>query len=242
MSATQPGAWHILLVDDEEADYILTQSMLGQARKQAVALDWASSYEDGLQMLQKNRYDAVLVDYDLKIRTGIELIREAVAQDYPSPLILYSGASTHEADVEAMEAGATLYLAKDEANPLLLERSLRYAIERKRVEEALKEANQTLQNQAEELEVQAEEFTTSQAHGISVAGGADTGPVPDHEILRQRRLDRAVRPGCGLEVPLGVVEEDAVIPILAFLLEPAVTQMVIVGGEERLLPDELANA
>ncbi|RPJ38318.1 MAG: PAS domain S-box protein, partial [Chloroflexi bacterium] len=66
----------------------------------------------------------------------IELIREATAQGYASPLILYTSREGYAVDVEATQAGAAHYLAKGEVTPLLLERTLRYAIAQKRAEHA----------------------------------------------------------------------------------------------------------
>jgi PAS domain S-box-containing protein len=128
--------WRILHVDDDEDDFILTRSMLEMAHGSTILLEWASTYEMGHQMLKDNYYDAALIDYDLGANTGVELIREFVQRGYQSPLILYTGRGSYEVDVEAMHAGATIYLPKGEANPLSLERSIRYAIERKQTEEA----------------------------------------------------------------------------------------------------------
>jgi PAS domain S-box-containing protein len=134
MEAQSEETWQILLVDDDEDDYCLARTMLRQARGRRIELEWASTFTAGEQKLRSNHYHAVLVDYDLGGRSGIELIRETVARGYPAPLILYTGRGSSEVDVEAMQAGATLYVTKSEATPLLLERSLRYAIERKRLE------------------------------------------------------------------------------------------------------------
>src|SRR5690606_14840240 len=58
------------------------------------------------------------------------------------PTILLTGEGRANLDIEALQTGAADYLAKDEINPLLLERSIRYAIERKRSEEALRESEE----------------------------------------------------------------------------------------------------
>ena len=100
-----------------------------------IELEWASNFVAGQQKLRSNHYHAVLVDYDLGSRTGIELIRETVDRGYPAPLILYTGGS-YDVDVEAMQAGATLYVTKSEATSLA-GAFLRYAIERKRMEAEL---------------------------------------------------------------------------------------------------------
>lgn len=129
--------WRILLVDDDEDDYFLTRHMLKSSRGREIKLDWANTYRAGMKKLDSDHYQAVLVDYDLGEKTGIELIRELSNRGYPAPLILYTGRGSLEVDVEAMQAGATLYLTKEEANPLLLERFIRYAIERKHAEATL---------------------------------------------------------------------------------------------------------
>lgn len=152
MNESGQARWHILLVDDDEDDYLLTRNMLRQAQGRQVTLDWAPAYPEGRLRLQADHYDAVLVDYDLGPQTGIDFIREAVAMEYPAPLILYTGRGNYEVDVEAMQAGATLYLAKSDANPLLLERFIRYAIERKRMEQERKPAEQALHEKEASLQ------------------------------------------------------------------------------------------
>ena len=135
-------SWTILHIDDDEDDFILTRSMLAQAQSRKITLEWASSLEEGRDKLRANNYDAVLVDYDLGLVTGIALIRDMVAEGYTAPLILYTGRGSYAVDVEAMQAGATMYLSKSEATPLLLERIIRYAIERKQTELAQAETQE----------------------------------------------------------------------------------------------------
>lgn len=127
--------WKILLIDDDEDDYYLTRHMLSEAHGAHCDLEWVRSFEDGQKVLQKNgHYDAVLMDYDLGSGSGIELIRQATQGGYPAPFVLLTGRGSHEVDVEAMQAGAIVYLTKSEVNSMLLERSIRYAIERNRIE------------------------------------------------------------------------------------------------------------
>lgn len=144
-----PDSWRILYIEDDEDDYILAREMLSQAWDRKIQLDWAASYIEGQQKLASDEYDAVLVDYDLGLDTGIHLIRE-YSSDYPAPLILFTGRGSREVDQEALQAGATLYLSKNEANPLLLERVIRYAIQLKQRETELRHARQRLEQELEE--------------------------------------------------------------------------------------------
>jgi two-component system, cell cycle sensor histidine kinase and response regulator CckA len=67
----------------------------------------------------------------------LELIREEIAREVKVPMIMVTGRGRFEIDVEAMRAGAADYLSKDQLNSPFLERTIRYALERRRVEEEL---------------------------------------------------------------------------------------------------------
>jgi PAS domain S-box-containing protein len=137
--------WNILLIDDDEEDYLITRYLLSEIRGVECQLEWVSSLEAGRQALEARVFDAALVDYDLGVGKGLDLIREVVATGYTSPMILLTGHGSYEVDLEAMQAGASLYLTKEEVNPRVLERTIRYAIEYKRVVQALQEAHDGLE-------------------------------------------------------------------------------------------------
>jgi PAS domain S-box-containing protein len=143
--------WKILLVDDDEDDFLLVKEMLSEAHQGKCELIWQDTYESGKESLLTNSFDAALIDYDLGLHTGLELIREAINAGIRTAIILFTGRGSFEVDLEAMQAGATLYLTKGETSALMLERGIRYAIERKQYEEALAEANALLIKQKAEL-------------------------------------------------------------------------------------------
>jgi PAS domain S-box-containing protein len=151
--------WRILLVDDDEDDYVLIRQMIAEARERKFVLEWASTFKAGKELLEVDRsFDAVIVDYDLRSDTGIELIRAAVAQQYPAPFLLLTGHGTYELDVQAMEAGAADYLSKGEINAVFLERAIRYTIEQKRHETILHENEAELRKNSEALRESEERF------------------------------------------------------------------------------------
>jgi signal transduction histidine kinase/HPt (histidine-containing phosphotransfer) domain-containing protein len=133
----------VLLIEDDEDDYILTRELLSEVKVGKYALDWASSYEDGLAVARRGEHHVCLVDYRLGERSGVQLIREAREYGLNTPMILLTGHGNHDVDVEAMEAGATDYLVKDETPAARFERTIRYAVElnteRTRAEEKLAE-------------------------------------------------------------------------------------------------------
>ncbi len=122
----------VLLVEDDEDDFILTRDVCDEIRSWKFELDWVRTYEAGLNAAVANRHDICLVDYRLGAQTGIELISAAIAGGCQSPIILLTGLGEHEVDVAAMRAGAADYLVKQRLDATHLERTVRYAIERKR--------------------------------------------------------------------------------------------------------------
>jgi PAS domain S-box-containing protein len=149
INTKEEQSWRILHIDDDEDDHIIVQAMLNEAQSRTVKVEWADNPVHARKKLESNAYHAVLVDYDLGVGSGIELIRELNAQGYEPPLILLTGRGNYQVDVEAMHAGATLYLTKNEINPLLLERSIRYAIERKQTETQLRLSEENLSTLAD---------------------------------------------------------------------------------------------
>jgi signal transduction histidine kinase len=127
----------VLIADDDEDDYILTRELLRRVGQQHVRMDWTPSYEAALEAIEQNQHDVYLFDYHLGQSDGLELMREAMARGCKAPIILLTGNDAWETDVEAMKAGAADFLVKGQFDARLLERSIRYAIERKRAQEEL---------------------------------------------------------------------------------------------------------
>ncbi|HEY5913172.1 MAG TPA: response regulator, partial [Verrucomicrobiae bacterium] len=126
------GLTRVLLVEDDEDDYVLTRLLLSEISRQRFVLDWARTFEEGLERLCRKEHDVVLVDYRLGARNGIELLRAANDRGCQAPVILLTGSGQHQVDLEAMEAGAADYLVKSSLQANSLERSIRYAIQRRR--------------------------------------------------------------------------------------------------------------
>lgn len=135
---------NVLLVEDDEDDYILVRDLLAEISPDRYVLIWERSYDAGLEAIDQCRHDVCLLDYGLESHTGLELLRAAIKNGSRMPIIFLTGQGAYEIDVEAMKAGAADYLIKDEINALVLDRSIRYAIERKRIEGELRESQQQL--------------------------------------------------------------------------------------------------
>jgi two-component system cell cycle sensor histidine kinase/response regulator CckA len=127
----------ILLVDDDEDDYVITRDLLTEIKGDKFSLEWVDNYEAALAAMEHNQHDVYLIDYRLGEQTGLELLSEAIENGCIAPLILLTGQGDRAVDVEAMKRGAADYLVKGQIDAPLLERSIRYAIERKQTEKAM---------------------------------------------------------------------------------------------------------
>lgn len=132
------------MVEDNEDDYLLTKEMLNELPTFVFQLEWVSRADAALDLMEQNQHDVYLLDYDLGKHTGLYVLRSAVARGCKGPIIFLTGQVDHDVDMAAMEAGAVHYLVKNQIDGPLLERSLRYAIEQKRVEAEVAEMQQKL--------------------------------------------------------------------------------------------------
>lgn len=141
----------VLLVEDDEDDYLLTKDLLAEISSKKYDLEWVSDFEGGRLAMAEQRHDVYLVDYRLGPSNGLELLREAVQNNCPAPVILLTGLGTPEIDRAAMNAGAADYLVKGQITSDLLQRSITHSIQRKKTELKLRASEERLR-QAQKLE------------------------------------------------------------------------------------------
>ncbi len=135
----------VLLVEDDEDDYILTRELLTDVFGGQLSLDWVDTYDVALTTIGLHHHDVYLIDYRLGSHNGLELLQAAIAQGCRVPIILLTGQDDHDVDVAAMKAGAADYLLKNHMDAPLLERAIRYAIERMRTLDALRASESRLE-------------------------------------------------------------------------------------------------
>lgn len=130
----------ILLIEDDEDDYVLTSELLAEVKSTRYEIDWVSKYADAMPALRSGCYDVCLIDYRLGEGNGIDLLREAAAAGCYTPMILLTGQGDKEIDIEATEAGAADYLVKGKIEAAVLERAIRYAKAKGRMLETMRES------------------------------------------------------------------------------------------------------
>lgn len=121
---------NVLIIDDDEDDFFITSQYLKDITEFNVTCNWCFNSDEALQKLKDNHYDAYFIDYRLGARTGLEILKEAVDESCTKPVILLTGKGNAQIDRLAVEHGAYDYLIKGDLTSEVLERSLRYAVER----------------------------------------------------------------------------------------------------------------
>jgi PAS domain S-box-containing protein len=124
------GKKHILMIDDDEDDFFLVNALLQDISPDQYALEWAPSYQEGVKAIATRAHDLYLVDYRLGAHTGIDVLHHFRNLGYKAPVILFTGKGDYHIDKEAMLAGASDYLVKSEINAALLERAIRYTLDK----------------------------------------------------------------------------------------------------------------
>ncbi len=135
-TSTQPV--RILIVDDDEDDFILTSGFINTIEDKTFEIQWCYSYKAALDHIASKHFHLYFVDYRLGAKTGIDLLAEAMNMHCEEPIILLTGKGNSAVDQQAMRMGAVDYLVKSELTPEKLERCIRYSLERAASTKALR--------------------------------------------------------------------------------------------------------
>ena len=131
---------NVLLIEDNPADARLVREALKETADPGYRVEWVRRLSIGLDRLAQGGIDVLLLDLGLPDSQGLATLAAVHASAQHMPVVVLSGAVDEQFAVEAVQASAQDYLVKTYANRHVLTRSLRYAIERKRGEEAVRVA------------------------------------------------------------------------------------------------------
>lgn len=127
----------LLVVDDDEDDFFIIGDYIRQITSLNISISWCNNYNDALQHVINRDFDIYMVDYRLGIKSGVELLQNAAANQVEEPIILLTGFGNYNIDMQAMKLGAVDYLVKNELTIEKIERTIRYALERTRTLKAI---------------------------------------------------------------------------------------------------------
>jgi PAS domain S-box-containing protein len=134
----------ILLVEDNPGDARLIGEMFREASQIQFELELADRLSTGLARIRANDIHAVLLDLGLPDSQGIETFLAAHAGAPQLPIVVLTGLGDEALALKTVQEGAQDYLVKGKVDPGLLERTVRYAVERKKAEQALRSSERAL--------------------------------------------------------------------------------------------------
>ncbi len=141
----------ILLVEDNPGDARLIQEMLAETESSSFKIDWVSQLSEGLERLTQGNLDLVILDLGLPDSQGLETFIRAYDYGSNLPFIVLTGLEDETLGLAALRRGAQDYLVKGKVDGQLLKRAIRYAIERRRSQEALRAERMRLFSMLEAL-------------------------------------------------------------------------------------------
>jgi signal transduction histidine kinase len=169
---TLQGVPTVLLIEDSPEDTQMLRDALAKSRGLTVELAWADRLSRGLERLAQGGVDLVLTDLSLPDTKGLQSVTALRAAAARIPLIVLTSADDEALALEALQQGAQDYLVKGyvQVYPDFLARSIRYAIERHRVEARERELSDAIaaaavadRKRAAELDQAYQELKRTQA-------------------------------------------------------------------------------
>ena len=123
----------VLLIEDSPDDAMLIQEDLAEVRGVPFNLESVDTLSEGLEHLDQGGIDVVLLDLSLPDSQGLDSLARILDQRPDVPVVVLTGLEDEALALEAVRRGSQDYLVKGQVGGPLLERSIRYAIERRRL-------------------------------------------------------------------------------------------------------------
>ena len=216
----------VLLVEDNSTDALLVEVALEEMTAPTPELHHVELLSEAEAALQSGEFDVALIDLNLPDGQGLENFERLQIVAPAVPMIVLTGLADEEVAVEAIARGASDYLIKGEVPAALLERSMRYAIERKRNENGRLELVKARveREEAEAANAAKDQFLATISHELRTPLNAIMGWT---SLVRGGGLDEETT-----QQALEVIERNA--RVQAQLIEDLLDVSRIISGNFRL--------
>ena len=135
----------VLLIEDNPGDARLIREMLVDPARERYQFEYADRLSRGLEHLENGGVDVVLLDLSLPDSQGLDGFDRVQAKVPAVPVVVLTGFDDEPLAIEAMRHGAQDYLVKGDVDSTVLNRAVRYSVERKRAVEDAKRYGQRVE-------------------------------------------------------------------------------------------------
>ena len=179
--ANRDSVARVLLVEDDDGDATLIRACLAEVGIAADALVWCRTLAEGAHAI---RFEptCVLLDLGLPDADGLQALHTVVDASPDTPVIVLTGRHD-QTGTDALAAGAQDYLVKDDISADLLNRSIRYAIERKRAQRTSQQLREAQLSSAEKARLERGLLPTPLLRSANVECATYYQPGRDHAVL-----------------------------------------------------------
>lgn len=132
-------ALRVLLIEDNPGDVRLMQLALSEAKRASFVVESAGTLEAAFQFLERQQVDIVLLDLSLPDSFGLQTFRTLQERWPQVPVVVLSGDEDESVATAAVNEGAQDFLVKGHADGDGVARAIRYAIERHRMLEQVRQ-------------------------------------------------------------------------------------------------------
>lgn len=167
-------ALRVLLIEDNQSDVVILRHDLAKISSAPIEFEVVGRLDQALSRLQAPApvIDAILLDLGLPDSQGLATFQQVQRQAPQTPIVVISGLANEEVAIQAVRQGAQDYLVKGRVNPDWLWRSLHYSVERRRIEEALRQTCGELEVRVMQRTAQLADAKAAMKHLISKVSGA----------------------------------------------------------------------
>ncbi|MDR3479367.1 MAG: EAL domain-containing protein [Burkholderiaceae bacterium] len=171
--------FRVLLLEDNDSDAMLLLAALDEYAPNAFAIVRASRLAEALRQIDSARFDVILSDLALPDSFGLDTVSALVSKAAALPLVVLTGSCDDELGRKAILHGAQDFLIKGDSSGSLIARTLRHAIEHKRLDIALRQANEALERRVAERTAALEDASRLlQASERQFRALYDNAPLP----------------------------------------------------------------
>ena len=182
----------ILLVEDNLGDARLLREALTEAIPTQFQLAHVQRLAEALERLGRETYTVILLDLGLPDSHGLDTLVRARAQAAETPIVVLTGFEDEALAIRAVQEGAQDYLVKGRVEGNGLARSIRYSVERKRLEESIRKSELEAARIAY-LQESRRRIVAAQEQVRKEVAQELHGPIQTRLFLLQQRLRRLAK-------------------------------------------------